>query len=438
MFIAIDDTDSREGMCTTYALSEIIARSGLDVIGFPSLVRLNPAIPYKTRGNGALSVNLAKGRGTPFRVGKLGTEDLLGYPGIEDEPEREDLLAIGREVAVDLSVSDEPDTNPGVVVSEGHFPEQFYWKAVRRILTIPEAEDFIVRNGGSYWNAGNGRGIIGAAAAISWPGRNFTFELLSYRYPSAPSYGHGAKFRVAELCETIPWTFNNIDRENNYPAVFPKERTPVVMGIRGNSGAALIDSFPAVLGESGIRPDRYLLYRTNQGTDDHIIEESGKLDDSCSYRLRGEVTVFPYTIQGSHYFSRINSNGQETAIAAFEPTKEFRRIFRQLRPGDFIEVFGTFKDGCINVEKMEVLSVSTEYVRENPLCTNCGSRMHSKGHGDYRCGRCRTRRNLPSYRKAERSLRTGRYDVPVIARRHLSRPFELDSMHPVTIQGGIQ
>ncbi|MEM3505775.1 MAG: tRNA(Ile2) 2-agmatinylcytidine synthetase, partial [Archaeoglobaceae archaeon] len=56
-WIGIDDTDSVNGMCTTYIallLIEAIRDFG-EVIGFPRLIRLNPTIPYKTRGNGAVS-----------------------------------------------------------------------------------------------------------------------------------------------------------------------------------------------------------------------------------------------------------------------------------------------------------------------------------------------------------------------------------------------
>ncbi|MEM0501968.1 MAG: DNA-binding protein, partial [Thermoplasmata archaeon] len=51
MWIGVDDTDSSEGMCTTYLAPQILLKLNLDLIGFPRLVRLNPNIPWKTRGN---------------------------------------------------------------------------------------------------------------------------------------------------------------------------------------------------------------------------------------------------------------------------------------------------------------------------------------------------------------------------------------------------
>ncbi|MXR22005.1 tRNA(Ile2) 2-agmatinylcytidine synthetase, partial [Halobacterium sp. PCN9] len=58
--VAVDDTDSRErGMCTTYAAHRIAERlrdRGATVERV-LLVRLNPAVEYKTRGNAALAVH---------------------------------------------------------------------------------------------------------------------------------------------------------------------------------------------------------------------------------------------------------------------------------------------------------------------------------------------------------------------------------------------
>src|SRR3970282_1058864 len=64
LYLAVDDTDSRNGMCTTFLATELVrALSAWDLIGFPRLVRLNPNVPWKTRGNGAICLRLGRGRG---------------------------------------------------------------------------------------------------------------------------------------------------------------------------------------------------------------------------------------------------------------------------------------------------------------------------------------------------------------------------------------
>src|SRR5881409_856775 len=59
--IGIDDTDSKLGGCTSYTATLIVdelRKKKLAPSDFPWLVRLNPNIPWKTRGNGALAIHL--------------------------------------------------------------------------------------------------------------------------------------------------------------------------------------------------------------------------------------------------------------------------------------------------------------------------------------------------------------------------------------------
>ena len=436
MLVAVDDTDSRNGMCTTYLLTELIYRSGLDVIGYPRLVRLNPAIEYKTRGNGALAVNLGTGSGESRKIGNINGRDVISYTGLQEEASADYVLGVARETVEELAVMDEPDTNPGVVVSRSYLPVDFYWKAVREEVTIKDAESFIEDNNGKYAKFKNGRGIIGAAASLSWPGLQKTFEVLTYRNAVGNLPNQSMKLKLAEQANNIPGTFNNIDYSNQYAAVFPKERTPVIMGIRGKSGSQILEGIPRLLSGTWIRPDRHLCYETNQATDDHIIENGTNLAERQSYALTGTVISKPNVIEGSHYFSRINSNGREITMAAFEPTKQFRNIFRQLLPGDLVRVYGSYVNQTINIEKMEIIDLSVPYRREAPTCDNCGKRMTNKGRMDYRCRECHTRKATPPYRKIERQLLPGKYDVPVIARRHLSKPFDLESLPEISMEAG--
>jgi len=61
LHIGFDDTDSRKGGCTTYVAALIIEklrRLGVSFTDYPALVRLNPNVPWKTRGNGALCLRI--------------------------------------------------------------------------------------------------------------------------------------------------------------------------------------------------------------------------------------------------------------------------------------------------------------------------------------------------------------------------------------------
>ena len=61
LHIGIDDTDSPTGMCTTflsYKIVKFLERQGIQFLDFPSLIRFNPNIPWKTRGNGAVRLTI--------------------------------------------------------------------------------------------------------------------------------------------------------------------------------------------------------------------------------------------------------------------------------------------------------------------------------------------------------------------------------------------
>jgi tRNA(Ile2)-agmatinylcytidine synthase len=94
MFIAADDTDSSTWMCTTFLATELVrAFPELDLIGLPRLVRLNPAVPWKTRGNGAICINLGHGKGQPRLVGNIGGRDLFSYARSDEEPDIDDVMS---------------------------------------------------------------------------------------------------------------------------------------------------------------------------------------------------------------------------------------------------------------------------------------------------------------------------------------------------------
>jgi len=61
LHIGFDDTDSQKGMCTTflaYKIVEYLKKQGSEFLDFPRLIRFNPNIPWKTRGNGAVSLKI--------------------------------------------------------------------------------------------------------------------------------------------------------------------------------------------------------------------------------------------------------------------------------------------------------------------------------------------------------------------------------------------
>ena len=94
LHIGIDDTDSINGGCTTWVATEIIKElSEFDLIGHPRLVRLNPNVPWKTRGNGAVSFTFGKGIGSKKKIGEFqGLEIFTFEKGIEINYDTDSIL----------------------------------------------------------------------------------------------------------------------------------------------------------------------------------------------------------------------------------------------------------------------------------------------------------------------------------------------------------
>src|SRR3989442_3799682 len=91
LYLGVDDTDSLRGMCTTFLATELVRALGAwDLIGYPRLVRLNPNIPWKTRGNGAICLRLGRGRGGRFEVGEIDGSPVVAFESGDRSPPPED------------------------------------------------------------------------------------------------------------------------------------------------------------------------------------------------------------------------------------------------------------------------------------------------------------------------------------------------------------
>jgi len=172
------------------------------------------------------------------------------------------------------------------------------------------------------------------------------------------------------------------------------------------------------------KPGIEQIWVTNQGTDAHILAgRIGELIEGLSYRVQGIVEDVPLTITGGHVSFTICHRDNTVRCMAYEPTKNFRQIVRQLVPGDEIIAFGSFKKGSINLEKINIVSLSHPVTSRPPICSSCKKRMTSDGTGKgYKCKKCGARDNNPEIKEISRTLKPGWYEVPPTARRHLAKP----------------
>ncbi len=409
MIIGLDDTDSKEGMCTTYLAAVLIGK--LEKYGtikeYPHLIRLNPNIIYKTRGNAALAIPLL------LRDGK--------------DAENVKKLVIG--TVEKMAIFSDENTNPGIVFIEEASEEmqnelaRFSMRAVKDVLEIREAKEVLLRHGISYRGFKNERGLIGALAASGFcicglP--DFTYELIAYREIKrcgTPREINEDSVWAADAA-TYPDTWDTVDYKNKRIVFAPHSPDPILFGIRGNCETAVRNAFSMIKSEP---VERYVVYKTNQNTDMHLINAKiSEVQNDRSYILDGKVTILPKTIEGGHVIFSVSENGAALECAAFEPTKGFRNVIRQLHIGDDVTVYGSIKDRTLNVEKICIQTLNLHEYR-NPFC--CGKRMKSMGKGQgYRCEKCGAVNKEKVIETLKRNISPGFYEVPPSARRHLAKP----------------
>lgn len=428
MFVAADDTDSLRGNCTTFLASEIIRAvtdEGWDLIGCPRLVRLNPAIPWKTRGNGALVMEFGKGIGEKTFIGEISGKKIHCYHEKDgSEPDVRFLKDIIRPL---VEKYHDPDySDPGILITETRPDIGFYRKGVTRVMERSEVDAEIGRIGADIMEWGCGRGLIGCTCGTAWIPEDSTFELLTYRPPER--WGTKREFdpsTIERAEHEIASSFNSWDDRHAKVAMVPATPCPVMYGFRADDIEDLYRGFEMIKTE---KIERWLIFLTNQGTDDHIIMDPPKdefIPDS-SYAITGKV-ISAKRIRGGHTFLDLDTDYGTVTAGIYAPAEEFRYLLNWLVPGDKVRVYGELRrePRTLNIEKIQVLELAEKKVRlPNPKCPQCGKSMKSIGKDEgFRCRRCGTKAEA-GYRTVPRSVALGWYEPPAEARRHLSKPLK--------------
>ncbi len=154
-------------------LLALAAEHDLDLVGEPRLVRLNPNIPWKTRGNAALSARFGRGAGRPRLVGEVGERQLRSFPrGRAPSPHAvERFLDAAWSVVRASAQTGEKGTDPAMVATERPFPARWYHRAVQEVVAVDQVRQELAAAGVWMRTEGSDQGLVGAAASIAWPGR---------------------------------------------------------------------------------------------------------------------------------------------------------------------------------------------------------------------------------------------------------------------------
>ena len=415
LHIAFDDTDSRLGRCTThlaFKLTQKLLRFNAKFVDYPNLIRLNPNIPWKTRGNGAVCL-------------RVEVNDVRGVVDLVlDTVEQSSAIGTG--------------ANPGVVFYEGEtIPDEvksFSSQAMHAVMSKQMAEKIAIKSGVKYSTFGNGQGIVGSLAALgcSLIYDDHTFELIGYRQPeNCGSPRIVDKQKVIEFSKkSYPETFNNYDPINDRILVAPHGPDPVFVGIRGESPDA-VSAARFALGPTE-KLEGWTVFRTNQGTNMHLRNELVIADIKAYVAGIVHCTVHskPEVGAGGHVYFMVEQAGLTMPAAVYEPTGLYE-IACKLLPGDLVEIGCGVRKGTskhpkiLNVEYLRILQVTRVFEYSNPQCLSCGKRMKSEGRGKgFQCSKCKYRD--PKATKVEtllhRDLKAGLYVPVATAHRHLTKP----------------
>ena len=413
LHIGIDDTDSPKGMCTTflsYKIVKFLEKEKIQFVDFPSLIRFNPNIPWKTRGNGA--VRLIIKTKNPKKIKNKITQFVANYSDTKN------------------------GANPGLVFFQNkEIPTSFHnfsklalWKLISR----KQAKQFVSENNIDSFYLGNGQGLVGAISAVGYKFFDHTFELLCYRKKS--QFGKRrciSRDSVKKMqSTTFPETFSSYDNENDRVLITPHGPDPVFYGIRGETVKSVVRASSIV--DVDEKLDGYMVFKSNQGTGDHLKNklEVNDLKPYTSGFLVGEVCTKPITERGGHVFFSIQAEDRKIRCAIYKPTK-ITRIAQNLIPGDRIRIGGGIRKASknhrriLNVEFLDILQLAKNRLLVNPTCNKCNKKMKSKGRKQgFECVKCGNNSISKSTLEIPRKIRCKLYLPSLSAHRHLTRPYQ--------------
>ena len=407
--LAIDDTDSPYGGCTTYVLTQIIDAlhsnfPEVKFIGYPRLIRLNPNVPFKTRGNGALAVFF-----------KLNETHIMIYNLVLKIFKEESFAQAHRKENCPFLYFDK--FQPGLSIYKDALVKIVDFQA----LTKLGIETRIQIN----------RGAVGAFSAVHADlTDDYTFELIAYRNSENLTNKRKInKKKVYELAKKYQAkTFSSFDFSKNRELILPSGDDPVFLGIRGDSTTILEKMVKELSIEDQI--ESYMIFITNQGTGAHT--KFPQMREDIFSVVSMEVTLIDdiQILRGGHtkFLGRINLKSY--TIIAFEPTKILCKSVQKLQKGDIIYIHGAFRKNeegvFISIEQIRIIDLVARYKKSTPTCLICNRKLRKKGKlKGYKCYTCKLQRWEIEKLEVSNPFFPGEIIyASKSAQRHLTRPWE--------------
>ncbi len=418
LHVGIDDTDSPYGMCTTY-LGALIYEKLLsfgEPIDYPLLIRLNPNIPVKTRGNGSIAIRF-----------------LVDFSDINNI----------RDLVINLveksSHSFFRKTKPAVAIyiTKDYAIDkrlfEIYLNSLRDVTPLSFLEKKLSNLSYGYLEIlavnKKARGIIGAVSAIGSILKDYTYELLVYRKMENIGKEREISFKSVLDMEMKYWryTFDNID--NKRLLIAPVGPDPVLLGIRGDIPEKLLEAFKLIEHEPF---SLWAIFRSNQWTHSHVTKIDSPSNARPYQTVMMKARVIKVERHGEKVILELESDGWRIIGRIYKMQRELQKHALELRHGDEIllvsSVFSREKENylIVNVEEFITLELVPDISEGNPFCPYCGSRLKKKDKNTYICRKCHRKIRYPYklviIRPRKSLVEKKRYESPPRAHRHLTLP----------------
>lgn len=439
IIISFDDIDTVRGGCTTHFAATIIKlflSKGWELVDYPYLVRLNPDIPWKTRGNAAIAIILTKENGESLNhISNVIEKELKKYIS-SNEP------VMGNSQPTFLVA----DYNYLYIYAE--FFHKLYKTALKKNLNVKKIEKELSE---TYKNVdrkiiiksifGN-RGVIGALASIGFifGHEDYTFELLAYTKNKNKDTRYLTELYQFFLKHEDLTTFNNIDIYSRKSIITPHGPDPVLFGLRGNNPLILLHLFHRIIKYFGAAVDSWIIFKTNQGTDAHHMIDNRLSSysllysqyDAIGWKIKKEK-ILP---SGHHIYKvaiidQISLSTRNFDLSSYRESLKMRDILEKINDKHLFLILGNLRpfyktsETTINLEKNYVIYSRARYNHVKPLCIKCFNHLESTGKdGYFRCRKCRYRMKIREKVKLvmKSTITPTVLHEPPMYQRHLTKP----------------
>ncbi|MHA2032843.1 MAG: TiaS agmantine-binding domain-containing protein, partial [Candidatus Kariarchaeaceae archaeon] len=300
----LDSTDSIDGGCTTWTFSRLLDAlfrrdDSLRFLDYPRLIRLNPNIPNKTRGNASLAAHIKS---------NLSSNEILNI-----------VVPI---IKKDTQQYGTKNKSPGFVLSKRVITQKWDYNEALQCV-IDQTEITQNQEGIYFWPNLNLAHIGAIAAIIASFASDFTYELIGYR--RVQNFGKERKLKLTNLIQLIdeyPSTFSSYDFEGRRELIAPSGPDPIFCGIRGDKVSDLRNFFRRLQIDEPLASGT--IFKTNQVTNAHVERTHSSLMPYTVISTRVMVISEPIEYRGGHVKIQVRISNSVIECIAFEPTKTLR------------------------------------------------------------------------------------------------------------------